>query len=299
MKDYYKILGVDKGASKDDIKKAFRKLAHEHHPDKNKNDPTSAQKFKEASEAYSVLSDDIKRQQYDTYGSAGPQGFGGGQRGAPQGFGGFDFSQFTQGGSFSQGGVEFDLGDIFSEFFGGGGGRRARKGRSITVDVEVSFKESIFGTEKDIAVLKEKLTVTIPPGIESGQGLRVAGKGEEGEGGKGDLIVRIWVKEHATLRKEAFNLVMELSLKLSMALAGGSIQIETLDGPIDLKIPVGTSHGEILRVKGKGVPYESTGAIFGTGGKRGDLLIVTHITMPKKLSKDALKAIEELKKEGI
>lgn len=299
MKDYYKILGVDKVASKDDIKKAFRKLAHEHHPDKNKNDPNSAQKFKEASEAYSVLSDDSKRQQYDTYGSGGHQGFTGGQRGSQQGFGGFDFSQFTQGGSFNQEGVEFDLGDIFSEFFGGGGGRRARKGRNLTVDVEVSFKESIFGIEKDIAVLREKLTVTIPPGIESGQGLRVAGKGEDGAGGKGDLIVRIWVKEHPTLRKEAFNLVMELPLKLTMALAGGTIKIETLDGSIDLRIPIGTSHGEILRVKGKGVPYESTGSIFGTGGKRGDLLLVTHIMMPKKLSKDALKAIEELKKEGV
>ena len=298
MKDYYKTLGVEKGASKDDIKKAFRKLAHEHHPDKNKNNPASAQKFKEASEAYSILSDDGKRQQYDRFGSAGPQGFNPGQGGGQQGFGGFDFSQFTQGGSFSQGGVEFDLGDIFEGFFGGGQ-RRPRKGRSITVDVEVSFKESIFGTEKDIAVLKEKLTITIPPGIESGQGLRVAGKGEDGEGGKGDLIVRIWVKEHPTLRKEAFNLVTELPLKLSMALAGGTVTLETLDGPIDLKIPVGTSHGEILRVKGKGVPYESTGAIFGTGGRRGDLLVVTHITMPKKLSKAALKAIEELKQEGI
>lgn len=304
MKDYYKILNVDKAASKDDIKKAFRKLAHEHHPDKTKGDPSSAQKFKEASEAYSILSDDNKRKQYDTFGSAGPggAGFNGGRGGfnpGQGGFGGFDFSQFTQGGSFSQGGVEFDLGDIFSEFFGGGGGRRPRKGKNITVDVEISFKESIFGTEKDVAILKEKLSIKIPPGIESGQGLRVPGKGEDGEGGKGDLIVRIWVTEHPVFRKEAFNLVMELEVKLTSALTGDTVIIESLEGPIELKIPAGTTHGEILRLKGKGVPYETTGHIFGTGGKRGDLLIVTHVLMPKKLSKKAKEMIEELKKEGI
>ncbi len=302
MKDYYKTLGVDKSASKDEIKKAFRKLAHENHPDKNKGNPDAEKKFKEASEAYSVLSDDNKRKQYDTFGSAGPGsgGFGGGYGGfnGGQGFGGFDFSQFTQGGSFNQGGVEFDLGDIFSEFFGGGG-RRPRKGKSITVDVEISFKESIFGIEKDIAINKESLTIKIPPGIENGQGLRVSGKGENGEGGRGDLIVRIWVKDHPTLRKEAFNLVMELSVKLTSALTGDTVTIETLDGPIELKIPPGTTHGEILRVKGKGVPYETTGSIFGTGGKRGDLLIVTHVAMPKKLSKKAKEIIEELKKEGL
>lgn len=303
MKDYYKTLGVDKSASKEDIKKAFRKLAHENHPDKNKGNADAEKKFKEASEAYSVLSDDNKRKQYDTFRSSGP-GFNPGQGGFNgQGFGGFDFSQFTQNGggfNFNQGGVEFDLGDIFSEFFGGGGGRRRpRKGKSITVDVEISFKESIFGTEKDISFLKEKLTIKIPPGIENGQGLRVAGKGEEGEGGRGDLIVRIWVQDHPTLRKEAFNLIMELDVKLTSALIGDTVTIETLDGPIELKIPPGTNHGEILRVKGKGVPYESTGGIFGTGGKRGDLLIITKVIMPRKISKKSKDYIEELKKEGL
>ncbi|MEK7646551.1 MAG: DnaJ C-terminal domain-containing protein [Patescibacteria group bacterium] len=299
MKDYYKILGVDKTASKDDIKKAFRKLAHEHHPDKNKGNVEAEKKFKEASEAYSTLSDDNKRKQYDTFGSSGT-GFNPGQGGfnGGQGFGGFDFSQFQNGGfQFNQGGVEFDLGDIFGEFFGGG--RRPRKGRNITVDVEISFKESIFGVEKDISIEKDKLSIKIPAGIESGQGLRVPGRGEAGEGGKGDLVVRVWVKEHAVFRKEGINLVMELPVKLTSALTGDTISLETLDGTIELKIPAGTTHGEILRVKGKGVPYEQTGSIFGTGGKRGDILIVTHVTMPKKLSKKAREVIEELKKEGV
>lgn len=296
-KDYYKTLGLEKSASKDDIKKAFRKLAHEHHPDKNKGNAASEQKFKEASEAYSVLSDDNKRAQYDRFGSAGPSG---GFNPNAGGFGGFDFSGFQQGGNgfhFNQGGVEFDLGDIFGDFFGGG--RRPRKGRNITVDVELSFKDSIFGVEKEINVEKTKLLVKIPPGIENGQGLRVPGKGEDGAGGKGDLIVRVWVKEHGHIRKEGFDLVMELPIKLTTALGGGSIDLETLDGVIELKIPAGTSHGEILRVKGKGVPYETQGSVFGTGGRRGDLLVVTHVEMPRKLSKKAKELIEGLKGEGV
>ncbi len=301
MKDYYKTLGVDKSASNEDIKKAFRKIAHEHHPDKNKGNAESEKKFKEASEAYSTLSDDNKRKQYDMFGAGGPS-TGSGQGGfsgfnGAQGFGGFDFSGFSQGG-FNQGGVEFDLGDIFNDFFGGGGRRRPRKGATITVDLQISFKESIFGVEKDMVINKESLSIKIPSGIENGQGLRVASKGENGEGGKGDLIVRVWVSEHKHFRKEGYNIIMELPVKLTTALSGGTMNVETLDGDIELRIPVGTSHGEILRVRGKGVPYVAQG-FTGTSTKRGDLLIVTHVIMPKKLSKNAQKLIDELKKEGI
>ncbi len=295
MKDYYKILGVDKSASQDDIKKAFRKLAHEHHPDKNKGNLEAEKKFKEASEAYGTLSDANKRANYDRFGSAGAgAGF---NPGAGQGgFGGFDFSQFQQGGfggNFNGQHVEFDLGDIFGEFFGGG--RRARKGKNITIDIQVTFKESIFGVEREISTGKEKFSVKIPAGMENGQGLRIAGRGEDGEAGRGDLIVRVWVEESAIFRKEGFNLVMDLSLKLSTALLGGSIEIDTLDGKIELKVPQGTSHGEILRIKGKGVPMTERGI----DGRRGDILLVTHVEMPRKLSKTAQKMIEDLKKEGI
>ncbi|MDB5258857.1 MAG: Chaperone protein DnaJ [Candidatus Taylorbacteria bacterium] len=302
MKDYYKILGVDKSASKEDIKKAFRKLAHEHHPDKNKGGDGASEKFKEASEAYSVLSDDAKRKQYDTFGSAGP-GFGGGQQGGygGGGFGGFDFSGFArqagqQGGFGADGNsFEFDLGDIFSEFFGGGGARRPRRGRNVTIDLQLTFKESIFGVEREISTGKEKFSVKIPSGMEAGQGLRIPGKGEQGEGGPGDLIVRVWIEEDRTFRRENFNIIMDLQVKLTTALAGGVMNVETLDGMIELKIPSGTSHGEILRVKGKGVPVSERGI----DGKRGDLLIVIRIEMPRKLSKTAAKLVEELKKEGI
>ncbi len=285
MKDYYNTLGVPKTATQDEIKKAFRKLAHEYHPDKNKGDDT---KFKEINEAYTVLSDSQKRQQYDTFGSAGPQqgGFNGG------GFGGFDFSGFARQHQGQNGqSFEFDLGDIFGEFFGGGG-RRPRRGSNITVDTKLTFKESVFGVEKEFSLGgKEKIVVTIPAGIENGQGLRVSGKGEEGAGGRGDLIVRVWVDEHKVFRKEGFNLIMELDLKLTTALLGASLDIETLDGVIELKVPAGTTHNEVLRIKGKGVPHPH--------GKRGDILVVTKVEMPRKLSKTAHKLVEELKKEGL
>lgn len=294
-KDYYKTLGVEKSATADEIKKAFRKIAHQYHPDKGGGEEAS-KKFKEASEAYSVLSDEKKRQQYDTFGQAGPgagSGFGGFQ--GASGFGGFDFSQFSQGFGGANGQTfEFDLGDIFSEFFGGGN-RRPRKGRNITVDIELSFKDAIFGIEREISIGKEKISVKIPPGIENGQGLRVQGKGEEGEAGRGDLIIRIWVKEHAYFRRENFNLVMELEVKLTTALVGGMVNIDTLDGAVEMKIPSGTSTGDILRIKGKGVPMSEQGI----NGRRGDVLIVVKVNIPRKLSKTATKLVEELKKEGI
>lgn len=278
-KDFYKILGVDKNASQDDIKKAFRKLAHQYHPDKNKGDDS---KFKEVNEAYTVLSDEKKRQQYDTYGNT-DAGFGGFNQG--QGFGGFDFSQFTQNGQ----SFEFDLGDVFNDFFGGA--RRPKKGRNITIDIQLTFKEAAFGTEREISNGKERITVKIPSGINNGEGLRVSGKGETGEAGPGDLIVRVWVTEHKTLRREGYNVLMQVKIKLSLALLGGEITVESLDGTIEVQVPQGVIHGEMLRIKGKGIQHEN--------GKRGDMYVAILIDIPKKLSKSAIKLVEELKKEGI
>jgi molecular chaperone DnaJ len=359
MKDYYKILGVDKSASKDDIKKAFRKIAHEHHPDKGGGE-SSNQKFKEASEAYSVLGDDNKRKQYDTYGQAGA-GFNPGQGGfGGQGFGGFDFSGFTQ-----NGGVEFDLGDIFGDIFGGGGQRRTKRGRDISIDIEINFSESVFGVERDIVLTKSatcgtcngtggkpglgsktctrcagkgkihetkktfmgafsttrvcdeckgkgeipkekcnvckgegitegrhEISVKIPPGVNDGEMVRLSGMGEAiSDGQSGDLYVKIHVQDHPVFEKDGENILMDLHIKLSTALLGGDVPIKTLDGDIDLHIPEGVVHGEVLRVRGKGVPHER-------GNKRGDLLITVIIDMPKKLSKTIKKTIEELRKEG-
>ena len=359
-KDYYKTLGVDKNASKEDIKKAFRKLAMEHHPDKGGN----AEKFKEVSEAYSILSDDNKRAQYDTYGSAGPTGAGGFGGQDTSGFGGFDFSGFNQNGQ----GFDFDLGDIFGDFFGGssGGGRRTqKKGKDISVDMELSFHDSVFGVEKNIRLNKtskckecqgtgakagtqmqtcstcngqgkvreakrsmfgtfmtekicdtcggsgkipkekcsicngkgtlkreEELTVKIPSDIDDGETIRLTGGGEAiKDGTTGDLYIKIHVREDSLFRKEGKNLVTELNIKLSEAVLGTKIILKTLDGDIELKVPDGAQFGEILRIKGKGVPIGD--------GRRGDLLVKINIKIPTKLSKSSKKTFEELKEEGI
>lgn len=355
MKDYYNVLGVDKKASKEEIKKAFRTLAHKYHPDKKTGDDA---KFKEINEAYSVLSDDSKRAQYDQFGSAGPNMGGGGFGG---GFEGFDFSQFTQG---NANGFEFDFGDIFGDVFGGSR-RQTKRGRDISIDIEISFEDSVFGVDRTVllnkvskcdtcsgtggekgggettcskcngkgsvrevkrtffgqfesqttcdtchgigkvpknkchtchgeGVLKREteIKVHIPAGIESGEMIRLSGAGEAMASGQaGDLYIKIHVKKHAFFRKEGQNLVMDLPVKLSEALLGGETIIKTLDGDITLKIPEGLKHGEVLRIKGKGVAIDR--------GHRGDIMVKTSIIMPTKLSKDVRKTIEELKKEGL
>ncbi len=360
-KDYYESLGVDKKASKEEIKKAFRTLAHKYHPDKKGGDD---KKFKEINEAYSVLSDENKRSQYDMYGSAGANmGGNPGQGGGFGGFGDFDFSQFTQGGSGN--GVEFDLGDIFGDVFGGGRRAQAKRGRDISIDLELSFEDSIFGVERNVLlnkvskcdtcggsgaekgsemvtcnicngrgqirevkrtffgqfettgpceechatgkIPKEKchtchgkgvfkkeseIKVKIPAGIDNGEMIRLTGGGEAVTGGQtGDLYIKIYVKKHSVFRKEGNNLVMDLNVKLSDALLGAEQGIQTLDGEIKVKIPEGVAIGEILRIKGKGVPYDKN--------HRGDILIKLHIQIPKRLSKDSKKAIEVLKNEGL
>lgn len=361
-KDYYKILGVEKNASQDEIKKAFRKLAHEHHPDKKTG---NADKFKEANEAYSVLSDPQKRSQYDQFGNAGFNGgFGGGQ--GQGGFGGFDFSGF--GGFDGQGGqgFEFDLGDIFGSMFGGGRGRGRNKtprGTDIQVDIEISFKDSVFGLDKEIHVTKDEictnckgtraepgttldncsnckgsghvikqqrtilgiienthicdvcdgtgkipktkcktcrgkgteqkkvtLNVVIPPGIESGETLRVKGKGEAISNGEpGDLYIRIYVKKDPRFKKQGNDIYSDLHISISDAVLGGEAEFESLDGPITVKIPEAITHGEILRIKHKGVPY--------TTSHRGDLMLKILIDIPKKINKEQRKLFEQLRNQ--
>ncbi len=297
-KDYYQILGISKGASKDEIKTAFRKLAHQYHPDKGGGNEA---KFKEVSEAYSVLGDDAKRQRYDTYGSADAGGggnpFGGGFGGFNQGqdFGGFDFSQFTQGGGQN---FEFDLNDILGDFFGGGRRQRVRKGREIRVDLEITFAESVFGVEKEFNLTRnnsyksEKIKVKIPADINDGETVRLSGAGEPlKDGVAGDLYINISVARDPLFRKEGKNIVTEINIKLSDALLGIKYPMKTLDGDIELIIPEGTNTGNILRVREKGVPID--------GRHRGDLLIKIKVKMPSRLSRTARKAVEDLKNEGL
>lgn len=286
--DYYQTLGVSKNASEDEIKKAFRKLAQKYHPDKPTGDE---KKFKEINEAYSVLSNKQKRSQYDQFGSgfSNTGGFGGNAQG-------FDFSGFAQGFGGGQG-VEFDLNDVFNSFFGGGFGQRMRKGKDIQMDISISFKESAEGLKKKIKVQKdsrdtEELEVIIPPGIENGEMLRVTGKGESIKDGRpGDLYIRIRVESHKTLQKRGLHLITNLKIKLSDSLLGSTKKVETLYGDINVKIPEGIQHGEILKLKGKGIKT--------INGLTGDLLINISIEMPSKLSKKAKEAVEILKKEGM
>jgi DnaJ-class molecular chaperone len=289
-KDYYKTLNVEKSASKDDIKKAFRKLAHEYHPDKPTGNET---KFKEVNEAYQVLSDDQKRAQYDRFGSNGPQ-FGGGQGG----FGGFDFGGFNINFDGFQGGQEFDLNDLFSAF-GGGFGRRVKRGRDIVLSLNITFRESVQGVEKTIKVPsdsaqknKKEVSIKIPAGIESGQMMKLQGYGEPvPDGQPGDLLLKIYVESHKTLRKEGIHLVTNLSVKLSDALLGATYDVEGVDGPIKIKIPKGINTGKILRVKGAGI---QAGRF-----QHGDLLVVIEVDIPDSLSKEQKKLIEKLQEEGL
>ena len=295
-KDHYKTLGIEKSASKDDIKKAFRKLAHEYHPDKKTGNEA---KFKEVNEAYQTLSDDQKRAQYDRFGSNGPQ-FGG-QGG--QGAGGFDFNGFNINFDGFQGGQDFDLNDIFSAFGGGGFGRRARKGRDIVLSLNVTFKESVKGVSKTIKVptnsaekSRKEVEIKIPAGIETGQMMKLAGFGEIVDGGtehdrSGDLLLKIYVEPHKTLRKEGLHLVTNLSVKLSDAILGAMYKIEGVEGEIKIKIPKGIKTGKILRIKGEGI---SAGRF-----QSGDLLVVIDVDIPDSLNREQKKIIEELQKSGL
>lgn len=351
-KDYYSVLGLQKGASKDEIKKAFRKLAAQYHPDKKTGDEA---KFKEISEAYAVLSDDKKRAEYDAYGhSFGAQGGG---------FGGFNWG--AQG--FGQG-VEFDLNDIFENFgdmFGGGRTRQAR-GRDISIDIELSFREAVFGSTRTVLLTKNdtcehcsgsgakpgsamvacvtcngngkiretrqsiigsfttvrecaacagrgqvpkercarcagtgimrnesEIEIKVPAGMQDGEVIRMTGRGEAARNGvPGDLYVKVHVKQDPHIVRSGNDLVRKLPVKLTDALLGNTYKVETLDGVVTIKIPEGIRHGEMLRIKGKGVPH-------GSLSRRGDFLVKISIEMPKKLTKKAQQLIEELRDEGI
>ena len=355
-KDFYNILGVSKGASDDEIKKAYRKLAHKYHPDKSGGDES---KFKEINEAYQVLSDKSKRSQYDQFG----QTFEGAGPGGGAGFGGFDFSGFQQG----FGGQGFDFGegfgDIFSDIFGGRQTRdRRQPGRDIQVDVEISFEEMVRGAKRDINLYRmvqcdvchgnggepgakeetcstckgsgkvqqtvrsvfgsfaqvstcptcsgsgktyskkchkcsgegrvkeeQKISVDIPAGISSGQTISVRGQGEAGEKGaqSGDLYVNVYVKPHSKFKRDNDNITSSEHISFSQAALGDKISVETIEGDVTMKVPQGTQSGELFRIKEKGVPSLR-------GSSRGDHLVKILVDVPKKLSREQKKLIEEL-----
>ncbi len=354
--DYYELLGVPKNVNKDDLKKAYRKLAIQYHPDKNKGDKASEEKFKAINEAYAVLSDDQKRATYDRFGHEAVGG-GGGGGGFQQG--NFDFSDIFE--------DVFSGDSAFSSFFGfggrGGGGSRAKRGADLRYKMEVTLEDALVGKKHTLeikkqercddcngsgakkgtsqktcpdcggggqirqsrgmfsintachrcsgtgriiespcntcsgagtVVQKKKINVTIPPGIDDGQSIKMSGEGEaaSGDGSAGDLYLTIALRQHEIFIRQEENLFAELPVNLAQAVLGGSNEVRTLDGKtIKIKIQSGTSEGSMLRVKGEGMP------ILNSGGRRGDLMLRVKLDIPSRLTSKQKKLFEELSSE--
>jgi len=347
-RDYYEVLSVQKNASKDDIKKAYRKLAIQYHPDKNPGDKAAEEKFKEATEAYEVLSDDQKKQAYDQFGFAGVEGMGGPHA--------HDFSQAFRG--FED--IFGDFSGIFDTIFGGGsrrGGGGPRQGANLRYDIEIPFKDAVFGTKVEIQYSRndgcptchgsgaasgtgrkvcptckgtgqirqsagffsmastcpscggqgeiiekpcpecggsgtqkkrQKIMVTVPPGVENGKRLALSRQGDAGPAGgpPGDLYVFIRVKPHEFFERQDQDLYCAIPISITQATLGAEIQVSTLEGKtIKVKVPAGIQNGKMLRIRDEGVPYS---------GRRGNLYIKMMVMIPEKLSRRGRELMEEL-----
>jgi curved DNA-binding protein len=312
--DYYKILGVEKNADASAIKKAYRKLALKYHPDKTKGDKILEEKFKKISEAYAVLSDQEKRQQYDTYGSAGFQqrfsqedifrnadlgeilrefGFG-------SSMGGFS-SVFGRGGR--QGNFSGMGGNPFFHNAGQGscrqGARQAEKGKDIEYELPLTLNEIIHGTKKTITISQggnaRAIEVTIPKGLTQGKKIRLPGKGELSPtgGSAGNLYIRSGLIPSPDYAVEGNDILLFRQILLSQALLGDTLEILTPDGmALKIKLPAGTKHKAKMRIFGKGIPFMK-------GGGAGDLYIIIDINMPKDLTTSQKDLIRQLKKTGL
>ncbi len=316
-KDYYEILGVPRTAGDEEIKKSFRKLARQYHPDVAKDKKKAEEKFKEINEAYEVLGDPAKRKKYDELGAnwksgadfrppPGWENFTGGQTFRGRGAGAQEFE-------FHFGGTGFS--DFFEELFGsrmrggaGGFGRAAgfadeelaERGRDIEGDILVTLEEAMRGSVRTVnvrhqagrAVKTETHQVKIPPGVTGGQKLRVAGRGEAGSGGgeAGDLYLRVRLAKHPDFDVEDHDLIYEAELAPWEVVLGANLSVPALDGRVNIKIPPGTQNGQKLRVRGRGLP--------GRNGTRGDLIIVARIAVPAKVTEVEKKLWEQLARES-
>mgnify|MGYP003346550930 CR=1 FL=1 len=274
-KDYYAILGVDKKADAASIKKKYRQLARELHPDKTKGDKKLEDRFKEVSEAYDILSDDKKRAEYD---QAREMFQSGAYRPGANQFGG-DFSDL-----FNSGGA----GDIFSQLFGGR--RGPRKGADIQSEISISFRDSIFSKEVDLRLSgqgnsPQTITVRIPAGVNDGTKVRVKGRGAPGEAGPGDLYVLVNVIPHPVFSRKGENLHLSIPVSFAEAALGADISVPTIEGDeVKVRIAPGTQNGKTLRVKGRGVKK---------GINAGDLLATIEVQVPQRVDGKAKKALED------
>ncbi len=309
-KDYYKVLGVSKTASDGEIKKSYKKLAFKYHPDKNKGDKKAEDRFKEISEAYAVLSDKEKRSQYDRFGSSGFR-----QRYSQEdifrgsnfsdvfgemGFGGNDIFSQIFGGGRRPGGRGRPGGMNMDDLFGGGGGfgrNQPTKGPDLSFDITIDFMEAVSGCEKSLEYMfdgnKKGIKVKIPKGIRKGQKLRLAGKGGQGASGmpSGDLYLKVNVTDHPLFERDGDDVILQKKLKISEAVLGTTVEVETLGGSKKLKIPPGIQNNTKMRLKGQGFPH------FGKSGK-GDGYVIISVEIPRDVPKDKTKLFEKLGKEG-
>ena len=284
-RDYYEVLGVNRNASPEEIKRAYRKVALKYHPDKNPGDKAAEEKFKEASNAYDVLSDPEKRKIYDVRGHAGVHNAG------FQGYTNFE-DIFTNFGDIFGREVFGNFGDVFGDVFSRdnptGYGTQHRRG-NLRTKLTIPFEESILGAEKRIQVNDRTLTIKIPPGIKDGQSLRLAGQGEMAAGGqRGSLIVKIAVQPHPNFKRENLDLVTQATVPFTTAALGGKVRIPTLQGHIDLKIPAGTQPDQQLRVRAAGVVDPSK--------RKGDLRVQIKIEIPRSLTRKQKELLKDLDK---
>ena len=297
MADLYSTLGVKRDAGEAEIKKAYRKLAKELHPDRNKDNPNAAERFSKVTAAYDILTDKDKRARYDRGeldedgNPRAPFGFGGGRPGAggagagPGGFGGFNRGPA---GGFG-GAEEVDLSDLFEGLFGGGGagarrgpfagfggGRRApppQKGADIAYRLPVSFEDAAALREQRVTLQGGKtVAIKLPKGVEEGTKVRLAGQGQTGPGGTGDAIITITIKPHRFFTRDGDNIRLDLPVTLDEAVEGAKVKVPTVDGPVMLSVPKGSTSGRILRLKGKG--------FTGKNGTRGDQLVTLMVDLP-------------------
>jgi curved DNA-binding protein len=317
FKDYYTTLGVSRDATPDDIKKAFRKLARQYHPDTAKDKKTAEEKFKEINEANEVLGDPEKRKKYDTLGArwndAGgfepPPGWqqadagagaGAGGQGQEFHFGGTGFSDFFE--QYFSGGSRYGFPQGFEEETPGGAARqgRARRGHDIEGDILVTLEEAMHGTQRPIslqtvnrqtgAVETHEFQVRIPPGATDGRRIRVPGQGEPGRNGgaAGDLYLRVRHASHPDFTTREADLHHELDVAPWEAVLGAEVIVPTLDGSIKLRLPAGTEDRQQLRVRGKGLPKGKT-------GERGDFFVTINVVLPTQVSDDERKLWEQLR----
>jgi DnaJ-class molecular chaperone len=313
-RDYYDVLGVSRTATSDEIRKAYRRLARQYHPDANKSDPRAQEKFIEAQEAYDVLSDSGKRPAYDQFGHAGV-----GVQGAPGKGGRVDpFEAFRR--AQQQGGrgrrqqwragphttvEDFDFGeggfgDLFEQFFSGRAQRGAARGRpapaappaDVEYPVTLTFQQAARGTTLPIQINRggsvETIEVKIPPGVKDGSRVRIRGKGQAGEGQAGDLYIVTRIEPHAYFRRDGLDILLDLPVSLYEALLGTRVEVPTLDGPVMLSIPPGTGGGAKLRIKDRGIHR---------GSEKGDQYVVIKVVVPRDLDDEDRRAVEALRRK--